>query len=845
MQLTSVKTVFVLSVLSAAVLPCFADEVTLANGGEAKAEIVVADIPVTAVQFAALELREHLKAMTGADFAIVSEGERTADKYPIYIGASSAVEYRTEDLKEQEIVIDVDKKRTVLFGLDNLSTNKVRIAYDGGPGAIGGMWNEPGIWTDRGSLNATYGFLHDNLGVRWLDCTEAGTFVPSKPDLSVSTGVWHDCPFTRCRDVEIEPFEWDRRRSPEEWARHMRTAYPLADKERPLADKGNQHHWNCRNWRINKNKQLFGLRMRTGGHRLAANHSFYHYYQKFWDPGSKLFVESKPQYFSKHHKRVSRGRGQPDEVFAEFDTERKPSQLCFSNKELFDEVVKEIRAYFDIGGYTNSFANQGIACSAEHPFPKWGKDTYCIEPMDNGAFCECDECMKQYRPDLPKEQAAKYSDYWFGFVNKVAREIKKSHPDKFIATLAYGGGREGLPSFRLEDNVVVHFCWSGNRHPNAVKQNIRQKGLVETWRKAYPGKPFGIWLYNGFPHESGTWYGYLPVPGFFGKMFDEQMKYLRDIDVKECIFNCGLKDDFELFLGCRLMWNPNEKYEDLKKEFFSSFGPAEKAVTEFYDVVEERHCNPSYCGDYQGHLNRNITCTKIITGDVMKRLVEIMAEGEKAIESGTPWEKARFTNWKSGYWDYLKAVKMHSFQLPAPKEGVTLTRTECYGGGEVELGGEDLLSGHPVKVFYADNTNNIPIFYFGKKQQQAPELTDMTNPNKFFDGFFNGGNPTGIVLRCNARIKDLSRFRFICTDGLRNRYFFDLVGWKGNEKITLIENILIDKPFQYSGLCYYDFDFTKDSVPADLDAIGIVDRYYEAKGKFYSPRYYRLSALSR
>ena len=839
MKVRALGAIAAAAVLLTGVLPVSAGVVRLAEGGRAKAEIVIDAVPTKAAQLAALELQAHLKAISGADFAVVKGTARTAGAYPIFVGAQpdTAGSYDPAAFSEQGYVVDVSDERTILLGRDSAATQKVTVIYDGGPGALVSATGLPDVYSDRGTLNAAYDFLRDRCGIRWLDCTEAGTVVPSDPSLSVETGVAEGAPFMRCRDASVNPEEWTKDRSPDEYAAYRRTAYPRAHAATTTQAAADV--------RIKALRDLFALRLKLGGVKIHANHSFYWCYDRFWDSQNANFIAFHPEYFAKYLDKTQTGRAEGEDIYAPVDTSKRPSQMCFSNEGFLRQTIEDVRAYFDVGGYTNRYSNQGVPASAKNPVASWGKDVYCLEPMDNSAFCECEACRSQYRPEREAD-SAKYSDYWFTFVNKVARAIRESHPGKQISTLAYGSGREGLPSFPVEDNVVVHFCWSGNRCPHQVDLNARQTGLMRRWREAYPNKSFGLWLYGGFPHESGTWYGYLPVPGFFGSLFDCEMKFVRDLDMRECTYNCGLKDDFEFYLGARLMWNPNESYARLKDEFFSSYGPAADAVRRFYDIVESRFCDTNSYFDAQGeyksaHVNREISWGLVITTNEMERLAVCMAEGEAALATATEQERARFANWKSGYWDYMRAAKTPVKEYPAPAKGVRLVRTECYYSQECAFGDTDILETEPFSATTGPGCKGN--LYGLPKGDTALSFRAMTT-DPGFNGFWNSGTPSQLVYRCNVRIGRLKRLRLVTNDPSRSRFFFNLVGWRGREKVTILEGLEIRDAFVGQGRCVWDLFFEPEVVPCDLDAIGIEERYPEALGKWLSnsPRYIRIRA---
>lgn len=823
-------------VLAVCCLSASAQDVELVSKNASQAEIVVAKAPASVVWLGALELQAHVRAMTDVTMPIVTDDARTG-AYPIFIGGGTSAtrDFDIASLATQEYVVDVRKDRTILIGRDSVRSNAVSVVYGENPSVIvsaSGLQNVlHAVFEARGSLDAVYGFLHAKCGVDWLDCTEAGTVCPKRTVLAVKTGRTVESPFIRCRDVKVDPEEWDVRRDPEGLLRYRQTAWPRA-----FAEANDERAAQAR---VKLGKDLFALRLRVGGEKVHANHSFYWCYDRFWDKKNANFAEYHPEWFSKHLKKAKKGMAADGAIFSGFDTSVKPAQMCYSNEDFVRQTIVDVRAYFDVGGYTNRYTNQGTPCSAKHPVASWGKDVYCLEPMDNDSFCECFACRSQYRPER-KEDRAECSDYWFSFVNKVAREIKKSHPGKQISTLAYGRRREGLPSFKIEDNVVVHFCWDANRGPNREPLMTKQMELMRKWRAAYPDRPFGLWLYGGFPNESGTWFKYTPPPGFFGGLFDREMKFIRDLNIRECIFNCGLKDDFELFLGGRLMWNPSEDYATLKTEYFRAFGPAEPAMRRFYDIIEERICTIGYYGGHAGHMNRDVAYGKILTDEVFACLAAAMAEAEAAVaKDGSAQAKARVANWRVGYWDYLLGARYRRFEQPDPASGVHLTCTECYSTGPKPLGGKDVLAGLP---FSATGLGGGFLYGLDKKTGDTPTAFRAMTTEAGFNGFWNGGTPTQLVYCCHVQIGKLTRFRIKTTDPARSRMFFDLVGWRNGRKVTLVEGVDCSRAFHAKGCAVWDLDFDDKVAPRNLEAIGLEERCWQKK---YSamPRYVRVQAI--
>ncbi|MBQ7650570.1 MAG: DUF4838 domain-containing protein [Victivallales bacterium] len=142
-------------------------------------------------------------------------------------------------------------------------------------------------------------------------------------------------------------------------------------------------------------------------------------------PVDKYFKDH-PEYFSLVNGKRVGGQG--------------AGQLCLTNPELkkifLENLLKNIKA------------GDEMAKKSGVPAPR----IYEVSMNDNHKKCECDKCTAE---------AAKYnqSGLYLNFVNWLAAEVKKTHPDVFISTLAYFY-TEPPPKggVRAADNVVVKLC---------------------------------------------------------------------------------------------------------------------------------------------------------------------------------------------------------------------------------------------------------------------------------------------------------------------------------------------------------------------------------------------------
>lgn len=82
-------------------------------------------------------------------------------------------------------------------------------------------------------------------------------------------------------------------------------------------------------------------------------------------------------------------------------------------------------------------------------------------PEDNWNFCCCEECLKPLtlpngKVVTPEDKRFRCNQYWL-FANRLAKEIKKKHPDMMFGVLAYFM-MEPAPDFQLEDNIYAIYA---------------------------------------------------------------------------------------------------------------------------------------------------------------------------------------------------------------------------------------------------------------------------------------------------------------------------------------------------------------------------------------------------
>lgn len=248
------------------------------------------------------------------------------------------------------------------------------------------------------------------------------------------------------------------------------------------------------------------------------------------------------------------------------------NQLCYSNDELFRETVRYARAVLDT----------------------YHVRTVSIMPPDGyTAICQCDKCRGKDSPE--RNERGLLSDYVWDFVNRVAKEIGKTHPDAMVLNAAYG--TYTLPPLKidkLEPNVLV--CIVGGRRPI---NKAGGKGDGETapaaLRAAWLEKTDNpILIFENYPFTSRGWY----LPSFAPHALGETVNATKGVSQGEDIWLSVARDfdrtaigfnHFVVYFTARMYWGGWNADEDaLFREYCRLFyGPADQEMQAFFTYCEE------------------------------------------------------------------------------------------------------------------------------------------------------------------------------------------------------------------------------------------------------------------
>lgn len=639
--------------------------ITLVDDRRPAATIVLTENATCSAQFAAHELQNHIKKITGAVLPIKTD-TNDVEGTRILVGKSRL----TTDLKlpekpfaTQEYIIRFLPNTIVLMGND--ADNRTKVKYDEKNPVGYTTW--PKFFEEQGTCYAVYDFLEKLCGVRWFRPGELGTVCPKTATLKVSGKDIRRSPDFKYRNpypLLVDLNSYDKRVGLWNWAGRAKKDQPQVDRVETLAYpelKGKKVQAKC------GMISLFLHRMRLGGEPYHNCHSFYGYYDRFLRKNPKrpeVFEAAHPEWFAKGYGKkpspIRKEGEKPKKTYYE-----KPPQMCYTNPKFIKQVVQDARDYFDGKGKKLQAVAEG--------------DYFSLVPMDNSLYCKCPECRKLTKPEADRGKGKfsndQFSEYVFNFVNKVAREIKKSHPDKFIAAAAYSKYAFPPERERLESNVSICFCLHARMvySPEIMKNDQR---LLQAWSEYAKGNRFQVWLYYLFPVYSAVLGNFNCFPGFFAHGIEKIFKQYHKYGVRGAFFE-GFDCDVEAYVTCKMMDDPSQNVDKLLDEYFTGmYGAAAKPMKEFYLTVEKIYSDPANYPANPKHQTVEIAWENLGNAERMKKLGKLMDQAHTTAKTDT--EKTRVALFDQQIWKYMTTGRERYLlrkQTPVPSIKVPKVQT--------------------------------------------------------------------------------------------------------------------------------------------------------------------------
>ena len=582
----------------------------IVRDGKPACTIVVADAAQPSARLAALELQYHLLKATGAEVPIRKEGEAPAGR-KILVGdtaATRALGWRGDTMPAQEYLIAIRPEALVLLGRDWIDTPANR-KVEGRPMTGESLedlrpridyWKAVGL-PERSQGPVELPGLYD----------DQGTCLATYDFLERHVGVrWYG---PAALSVIIPP-----RASLSVSGADVRRAPAL--KHRSALHAGNWPFLHGQWGEFNQEQvRLHWRRIRQGGERWSGNHTFHR------STIASTFTD--PEYQSKN----PRSQG---------------SQLCYTHPKLIAQVAQMARDFYD-GKGTLPAGWKALG------------DYFALVPDDNLNLCTCDRCQALLKGRENRKtgffSSGEISDYWFTFVNAVAREVGRTHPDKYIATLAYWAYALP-PSFPVEPNVSVAPCLHTCYYPVHAGMKANDVSLFDGWRRQAKA-PMFLWVYYHHPMEPALIDKWKCFPHVMVHQTAAAMRgFIRD-GVRG-IFECGEQDQLEQYVMVRVWDDPDTDVDAVIAEFFRLyFGPAAEPMQRFYLGLEAVACDPAnYAGPYtrRDGIDWRKAAWHSLGTPARMRDFETLIDRATALATTEP-EKQRVALWRAAFWDWMRA----------------------------------------------------------------------------------------------------------------------------------------------------------------------------------------------
>jgi hypothetical protein len=247
---------------------------------------------------------------------------------------------------------------------------------------------------------------------------------------------------------------------------------------------------------------------------------------------------------------------------------------CLCCEELFEKHLKYARAVFD-----------------HYREPMISLDV--VDGYGRG-ICECQRCRDKATPERGRDGSM--SDYVWDHINRVAKELYKSHPDRKVSGGSYSTYK--LPPEKIDQlspNLVVSLSQGGrsNLHDPATREQIRQ--VRRQWLAKLPAGKFYVanGYYVGHPDSRG-------MPVYFPRLIAQDLRELKDVCLGERIeayrpkpserydYDFLAVNHLNLYVTSRLWWDVNQNLDALLEEYYRLFyGPAAAPMKAFIEYSEK------------------------------------------------------------------------------------------------------------------------------------------------------------------------------------------------------------------------------------------------------------------
>lgn len=320
---------------------------------------------------------------------------------------------------------------------------------------------------------------------------------------------------------------------------------PAFEYREPFFSEAADRDWAARN---KMNGVLMKLDTATGG--KVQYYPFVHSFNTLVPP--EKYFHDHPEYFS-----LIDGKRRAER-----------SQLCLTNREVLRVGVESVKRWI-----------------TEHP----EATIFSVSQNDWTGWCECDNCRR-----VEQEEGGAHSGPLLRYVNALAAEIEKKHPDKLIDTLAYWYTEEPPAKVRPRANVRIRLCPIGvcEAHPyEQCPYSAYFMKNLKAWSKIT--NQLYIWHYNtNFAHYL------LPFPDFDELAADIPMYKdhgVVGLFMEGSVTEGGGAENAELrsYVMAKLLWDSKADVKRAIDEFHEAcYGKAAPPMRRYFELMHQQVRTP-------------------------------------------------------------------------------------------------------------------------------------------------------------------------------------------------------------------------------------------------------------
>ena len=511
----------------------FGGNITLVEKGKPAAVIVLPDKPNPVAKYAAMELNDHIRLITGTELEVISEKQLTSGKLPIYVGATRAAEAAglgQSKFDKEAWAIRSTPQALYLVGGENdqelMPFNNRK--YDFKETAIHRKYNGINPLARRGTLYSVTEFLQQVCGVRWLWPGELGTTFQAKSTLTIPDDL----------NISGAPRFLYRK-----WRIHVKLNRYLTP--------------GFFNGRTKVDPVLDQINFSQKGHEayFAAERRFIVRYQE----GDSQPMPAPALHINDWYKQMKNNH--PEFVAMNDAGERVPPP---------------------------GKPNLSRLCVSAPGFPQWwvenkwdGGDWIGVGEADHRAFCRCKNCMEWDKPQDPNHKYYSTSNRYLRFHKKIWELARKKNPKVKVSILMYMDYTH--PPVTNEDLswLFGKFVPWGSGYASYYPMSERE---LETIRQGWLGwgkrkatihyRP--NYLLSGYTipaldvEQSGEMFRFRAQNGMVGFDFDSLSGYWATKGPT-------------LYMHMRLSNDPDLTIAEILNEYYSAFGPAADLIRKYFD----------------------------------------------------------------------------------------------------------------------------------------------------------------------------------------------------------------------------------------------------------------------